>query len=239
MGTKKRLTGEERRTAIIEAVIPIFAREGFAGATTKQLAAAAGVSEALLYKHFPSKESLSEAMHLQCLSRHAGLLKQLSELPPCTENLVFCIWIFATHIVFAEELSKDLLDKMFPRLMIQSVLGDGEFARSFMQRGEVIWWRKATDCLRTAREAGDVPNASGNDKLDIWFAHHIGVTINMLRLPDNVLVDYELSKKEVRDSLVRFSLQGMGMAPDVVTKFYDPDRLEAQYPLPQSPDASK
>ena len=48
----------ERKAAIVEAALPLFARQGFAATTTKQLALAAGVSEALLYKHFPSKEAL-------------------------------------------------------------------------------------------------------------------------------------------------------------------------------------
>ena len=53
-----RLDSEERRKAIIDAALPLFARKGFAATTTKDLARAAGVSEPLLYRHFPSKEAL-------------------------------------------------------------------------------------------------------------------------------------------------------------------------------------
>ena len=49
---------EARKEAIVEAVQDVFAEKGFEGTTTRDLAKAAGVSEALLYKHFPSKESL-------------------------------------------------------------------------------------------------------------------------------------------------------------------------------------
>ena len=48
-----RLDSDERRQAIVEAAVPLFARKGFSGATTRELAEAAGVSEALLYRHFP------------------------------------------------------------------------------------------------------------------------------------------------------------------------------------------
>ena len=40
--------------------MPLFARHGFAGTTTKQIARAAGVSEALVFQHFPSKAALYE-----------------------------------------------------------------------------------------------------------------------------------------------------------------------------------
>ena len=54
----KRMNCDARKEAIVKAALPLFARQGFARTTTRQLADAAGVSEALLYKHFPSKESL-------------------------------------------------------------------------------------------------------------------------------------------------------------------------------------
>jgi TetR/AcrR family transcriptional regulator len=54
----RNLNGEDRRSAIAEAVIPVFVRHGFDGATRKKLANAAGVSETLLYKYFPSKEAI-------------------------------------------------------------------------------------------------------------------------------------------------------------------------------------
>ena len=53
-----RLDSDERRKAIVAAAVPLFARKGFAGTTTKELAEAAGISEALLFRHFPSKKHL-------------------------------------------------------------------------------------------------------------------------------------------------------------------------------------
>ena len=62
-----RLPSKERRQAIVTAVKGTFAAKGFDGTTTRELARAAGVSEALLYKHFPSKESLYGAMLDACV----------------------------------------------------------------------------------------------------------------------------------------------------------------------------
>lgn len=58
---RKRLTGEERRDQIIDAAIPLFGRHGYNGTTTKALAEAAGVSEATIFKHFPTKDALHAA----------------------------------------------------------------------------------------------------------------------------------------------------------------------------------
>ena len=57
-----RLTGQERRAAIIDAAINCFAQNGFRGVTTRELAQSAGVSEPVLYDHFPSKRDLYNAI---------------------------------------------------------------------------------------------------------------------------------------------------------------------------------
>jgi len=59
MKTTTKLSSEERRADIVKAVRRVFAEKGFDGTTTRELAYAAGVSEALLFKHFPHKEALS------------------------------------------------------------------------------------------------------------------------------------------------------------------------------------
>jgi len=59
---RQRLPGEERSRAIVSAALGLYAREGFSGTTTRRIARAAGVSEALVFKHFPHKESLYRAI---------------------------------------------------------------------------------------------------------------------------------------------------------------------------------
>ena len=65
--TRKRLTGGERRRQIIDAATTLFGRDGYNGTTTRALAEAAGVSEATIFKHFPTKD----ALHLAAFSRRA------------------------------------------------------------------------------------------------------------------------------------------------------------------------
>lgn len=59
---RRRLSGAERRDRILQAAVELFASRGFQGTTTREVAARAGLTEAGLYRHFPSKEALYEAI---------------------------------------------------------------------------------------------------------------------------------------------------------------------------------
>src|SRR5438128_10962483 len=87
--TAAKLTGDQRRAAIVAAVRRVFAEKGFHGTTTRELAHAAGVSEALLFKHFPNKEALYAAMLVSCSQQlGATTFERLQALEPCGSTLV-------------------------------------------------------------------------------------------------------------------------------------------------------
>ena len=60
--TPRRLAATERRTQLIQVAIDLFSRKGFRGATTREIAAAAGVTEAIIFRHFETKEHLYTAI---------------------------------------------------------------------------------------------------------------------------------------------------------------------------------
>ncbi|MFB3916586.1 MAG: TetR/AcrR family transcriptional regulator [Terriglobales bacterium] len=53
-----RVTGEHRRQQILTVATELFAGQGFNGTTTRHIAERAGVNEAIIFRHFPSKEDL-------------------------------------------------------------------------------------------------------------------------------------------------------------------------------------
>lgn len=55
---KERLSAEERRRQIVEAAVELFSRKGFRGTRTREIAEAAGISEAMIYRHFATKREL-------------------------------------------------------------------------------------------------------------------------------------------------------------------------------------
>jgi AcrR family transcriptional regulator len=63
-----RMAGEERRQQILEVAMRLFSERGFRGTTTKEIAHAAGVSEAMVFRHFATKEELYAAIldHKAC-----------------------------------------------------------------------------------------------------------------------------------------------------------------------------
>jgi len=55
-------SGRERQASIIAAAAALFAQKGFNGTTTREIARTAGISEALLFRHFPTKRALYAAI---------------------------------------------------------------------------------------------------------------------------------------------------------------------------------
>src|SRR6266542_7049631 len=99
MKNPSRLSSEDRRRAIVDAVKGVFADKGFDGTTTRELANAAGVSEALLYKHFPNKEALYAAMQHSCSRAQGPRMAELKALEPSTSTLVLLVHLLVSHIV--------------------------------------------------------------------------------------------------------------------------------------------
>jgi TetR/AcrR family transcriptional regulator len=57
-----RLSAIARREQLIQVAIDLFSRKGFKGTTTREIAAAAGVTEAIIFRHFETKEHLYTAI---------------------------------------------------------------------------------------------------------------------------------------------------------------------------------
>src|SRR3954462_6068574 len=69
---KRRLTAEERRTGILDAALAVFSQRGYHNASIDDIAGEAGVSKALIYEHFASKQEL----HGDLIARNARELTQ-------------------------------------------------------------------------------------------------------------------------------------------------------------------
>lgn len=79
---RARLSRERRREQILKSAEPLFAGAGLRSTTTAALAKAAGISEAILYRHFGAKQKLFEkAVERNTQERLAGLEGRLSSIP--------------------------------------------------------------------------------------------------------------------------------------------------------------
>ena len=57
-----RMAAEDRRLQIVKVAMRLFSERGFRGTTTKEIAHAAGVSEAIIFRHFATKDDLYTAI---------------------------------------------------------------------------------------------------------------------------------------------------------------------------------
>src|SRR5262249_44795691 len=121
MGKRQRLSGEARRDGILKAVRRVFAEHGFRGTTTRMLAEAAGVSEALLYKHFPTKEALYASMQTSIAQEHAASpFGELFAAEPSTETLVRIVHAFYSMLIEKQDSPAEEHKATLTRLMFRS-----------------------------------------------------------------------------------------------------------------------
>lgn len=64
---RKRIPAGERKAVVLGAARDVFGRDGYAGANLDDIAAAAGVTKPILYRHFESKKGL----YLALLDKHS------------------------------------------------------------------------------------------------------------------------------------------------------------------------
>src|SRR5271168_2628662 len=98
-----RLDSDERRKAIVRTAVPLFARKGFAGPTTRQLAEAAGISEAQLFRHFPSKQLLYREILRECGCQGEPAWAKLAALPASSATLVCMVRFMVRRLVLAKD----------------------------------------------------------------------------------------------------------------------------------------
>ena len=212
------MTGDLRRQLILNAAKRCFARNGFAGTTTKSVAAAASISEGLLFKHFPTKSALyAEILAEECEADPA--LHRLLGKEPSTETLVVLIREMVRHFQGIAE-APDLQEAQRLRLMITSHLDDGEFAQLIYDKIGKLIGPAFTASLQRAVEAGDAARV-GREPLNLfWFAHHTVLMATLARLPSVPCLTYG-DAAEFERQLCEFILRGIGLNETAIVAHLD------------------
>ncbi len=210
---RRRLPADQRKTAIAHAVLPLLARKGFDGVTTRELAAAAGISEALLFRHFPSKEALNREIYEYCAHSFELDYKRIAGLVPGTGMLARLVYFVVRSIVIKRAADADTS----LRLLYRSLVEDGRFARTVLMAPRFRMLRKQLGAgLAAARAAGDCEPAEGSDENLFWFMHHTASMICLMRLAGRPPVSYRGNLETVVREAAAFALRGIGVRPAVV-----------------------
>lgn len=222
---EKRLSCDERKESIVRAVLPLFARKGFANTTTKQLAEAAGVSEALIYKHFPSKESLyAEIQTFGCKGCDPDLQKLLS-LEPSASTLVHVVYYIMRTNIVGRKGQEPMCSETRHRMILNSCLEDGSFTRYLFHNRFAENLSRIVECMDAAVGAGDMTPGFVNKRNLLLFVHHLATMIATMHLPKKPVVEYEASREELVHQATLFALRGLGLKEEAVKKFYHPKTL--------------
>lgn len=126
-----RMPGDKRREQILHTAVNLFSNKGFEGTTTKEIARAVGVSEAMVFKHFASKDELYEAI-IQAKGCREGVqsfpweqnAKLQKALNKKDDYAVF-------YHIGLDAMTKHQADVGFLRLLMYSALEEHELAERF------------------------------------------------------------------------------------------------------------
>jgi AcrR family transcriptional regulator len=204
-----RLDSDDRHRAIVDAAVPLFARKGFAGTTTRELAAAAGVSEALLFRHFPSKQTLyREILALGCEGDPA--LEKLASLPASTATAIGIVRFMVRRFVLGSDAERREADLKM-RLILHSWLEDGDYARELFTTVAPRVVPLFTASLAAAEAAGELAPLTASGANRFWFAQHVAAMMAFGFLPQEACIPYEGGIDQLVEEASDFVLRGIGM----------------------------
>ena len=139
---KLRMKSGERRADIVRSAIHVFAEKGFRGTTTRELAAAAGVTEPVLYQHFHAKSDLYCAIIEAKAGEVSGSAAVLSGLAQSGDDRAFFGALGKLILRRYEE------DPELSRLLFFSSLERHELAELFFERLYSGFYKLVTGYIR-------------------------------------------------------------------------------------------
>lgn len=156
-----RMSAEERRLQIAQVAMRLFSERGFRGTTTKEIAQAAGVSEAIIFRHFATKEDLYTA--IIDLKSCAGVSKAGDEATHPVIETIRCSVGDAMErrddrAVFLRIASAMMehhqSDQQFLRLLLYSALEGHQLAQIFWDRNVRVLYEFLGGYIRERQREG-------------------------------------------------------------------------------------
>lgn len=193
-----------------------FARHGYAGTTTRSVAAAAGISEGLLFKHFPTKAALYAEILADACETDPGLL-ELQALEPSTATLVVLVREMVAHFIHASN-SPDHEEVQRLKLVVSSHLEGGEFARLLFEKVGFIIEPIFEASLARAIAAGDAEPSDTPARDLFWFMHQALLMLALSRLPAMPTISYS-DVGALERQVCAFVLRGIGVKSSAIERF--------------------
>ncbi len=212
----RRLAHADRRSSILEAATAAFAAKGFDGARTLEIARESGVSEALLYRHFPSKQALHEAVLARVIEQQDDNISVLGLPEASTRSLVETLWTYFHACIHGSSTSNASKGQ---RILLLSLAADGEHAGMIYKRAQKVGVDSFRKALEAAREEGNL-TSDEIDPRNAWnFIEHVGSMIASGRLSGASVIPYAGSKQKLLREAVLFCGRGLGLKDAAILSF--------------------
>jgi AcrR family transcriptional regulator len=181
-GAATRLPAAERRQAIVDTALRVFAEGSYRGTTTAEIAREAGISEPILYRHFASKRDL----YLAAIEEAWQRLRTTWEEAIATEPPSAWIPAMAKSYVCLRD-AKPVVSDLWMQAVVEA--GDDEEVRSFLKRHMREVHGFMASVIRRVQEAGLV-NQDRDPEAEAWISlaggllGTIGRRVGLLRESD-------------------------------------------------------
>ena len=166
-----RMAAEDRRKQILDVAIQLFSQKGFRGTTTKEIALAAGVNEAIIFRHFATKRDLYSAIIDQKACATEIVAKQVEVAKAAAErNDRKLFETLALHILDVHE-----NDETFMRLMLYSALEGHELSDMFFRNQVAERYREVANYIKQRITEGAFRKVDPNIAVRAFFGmliHH-------------------------------------------------------------------
>jgi TetR/AcrR family transcriptional regulator len=150
LATIRRMPATDRKQQLLETALDVFSRKGFEGATTKEIAAAAGVTEAIIFRHFPTKQALYTAVLDYKLQSHAHspwVAKVQAAMDVDDDEALFRT--MTLHV-----LENYRTDTRFERMILFAALEGHELALAHFRQNAVPFFQSLERYVRRRQTAG-------------------------------------------------------------------------------------
>lgn len=130
VATGARMAAEDRKLQILRVAVSLFSQKGFGGTTTREIAHAAGVSEAMVFRHYATKQELYSAIldHKACSGDSMNPEAMVAEALKLKDDRA----VFQQLALGALEHHE--CDPEFQRLLLHSALEGHELAEMFFEK---------------------------------------------------------------------------------------------------------
>ncbi|WP_226016628.1 TetR/AcrR family transcriptional regulator [Novosphingobium sp. FKTRR1] len=212
---RRRISGIERKSLILDEARRIFSKHGFEAARTQDIARAAQVSEALVYRHFPTKQALYRAV-LRRTIRDQNANHEMVGLRNITPRGL--ITNLRTYFQIVVGGGPEHVTEGF-RLLLASVAGDASFASLIYRRANRMMNERVHQALVQAHACGDIVGKVLDARNTSMFTEHIGTMMNTLAKMTSQPSPYSGDKAQLVNDAVWFCSRGLGFTEEAIARY--------------------